>query len=678
MSKLGLNNIDNTIFPIDQVIKKYAKVDTSKYNYLKLENYTTSFVQFDKLRLHLPTSFSFDDNGYIGLHVRIYTYDYTNNNVVDFSSFLYDDTAVGSDKNIILNQEFFYDQQSWGKYLTFDIPSIDAVSKQRTSTTSTNIPSINSINDNLTKANGISETAPIFIEFTFVINREELLGNTYYHMSDIYTKSISKTPEYADLAANIEQATDGDYFWIYGSYGGSNESMDNFINEIYSKGRKVQIEYDVTLYEENILMNTQKYIVTENFTKKQWYRPVLSFTNTTASIDVTMNIIDLVDNSVIDRTSSISLTSEIFKYGKKLISINIDNAWKPKIYNMKNSNVNSYPNVEGMSDISITKVNYPVISDRTYILVGVNPSIDTTYKAMGLAKLRITPFGNTVTFNIASSSDNNATAIPYNLTNITQNSSIVLTFKSDTDILEKKIWQETDVNDYEHGIIVYRIEESDLILLKKIGTSNKKFYLTIKADNTGVKSLLYTGTWDFLDDLKFIDTSSNNSTGTDLGNFKDSIITNTTDTTVVPQTPTTLSSNNTNSNAIVFLNSDANIGSFDIYLQNSNINIYLKKSGGNTNTLTYMYFLLNLSPIVIQDIKDQPEVLEITTIPFSIGLNTTGTNSISVSNIRNRTINFNSIESQRQDDISTQRINSGVISSTLSTPITGIDLNTNI
>jgi len=400
VSKQGENILSNTIFPLDPVIKKYAKIDTNKYNYLKLENYTTSYVLFDKLRIYLPTSYSFIENGYIGLYMRIYTYDYTNKNVVDFSSYLFDDTDAYSTSNLILNQDFLYDNQSWGKYLTYDIPSIDAVSKQRTSTINSNIPTPNSINKNLTASNGISETSPIFIEFSFVVSRQEILGNTYYYMSDIFTSSITKVPEYMDLAANVQQASDGDYFEIFGSYGGSNESMDNFIDEIYSKGRNVNIEYEVSLYEENILMSTQTFTVTENFTKKIWYRPILSFTNTTASIDVTMSIIDLVDNSQIQRFASLSLTKDIFKYGKTLTKINIDGAWKPKIYNLKNTINNPISTNDVISDFNLNNVNYPVLSDRIDIYVGASPSTDSNYKSMGLAQIIINPFGNILRFNI--------------------------------------------------------------------------------------------------------------------------------------------------------------------------------------------------------------------------------------------------------------------------------------
>jgi len=654
MSEGGYNSLSNSVFVIDPVIKKYAKIDTSKYNYLKLQTYSSSFVQYDKLRLHLPTTYSFSDNGYIGMYVRVYTYDYNNKLVMDFSSIIYDDTQVGSDIQLSLNEQFLYDEQSWGKYFSYDIPSIDAVSKQRSSTANSNTPTPNSINFNLTQANGISETSPIFIEFSFIVSREEILGNTYYHMSDIFTKSISKVPEYMDLAANIVKSSDGDYFEIYGSYGGDNESMDEFIDELNSKGRKVKIEYEVTLYEENVLMNTQTYVVTENFTEKLWYRPVLSFTNTTASIDVTMKIIDLVDDSQIDRFSSISLTKDIFKYGKILTRINLDNAWKPKIYNIKGGNNYSDTSTSNIqTNISLTKVNYPVISDRIGILVSSTPSTSYKFKSMGLAEIIINPFGNTIRFEIAKNIDNNGNATPFNLTEVLDNAQLTLSFKSDDEFLEKSVWQETDKNDFENGIVVYRIEQSDLPTLKSISTNNYNFYLTIKSEKTGVRSMLYSGKWVNFDDVTFIETESNETTGVDYGDFADlgftveklRVIEKSANASTLNQNPNSSTLNqNPNSNGLILLDADADVGVFESYLNSLKVNIWLKKPAGNNDCLTYLYYLLNLSPSLLNDIKNQNGVSEVISIPFSLGVNGDNASSTNVNPdiITDRITNYNS------------------------------------
>jgi len=649
MSKTGLNIIEKTAFLIDPIIKKYALVDTTKYNNLKLESYHTSAVQFDRLRIHIPTSYSFVNNGYIGLYMRVYTYDYNNKKVVDLCSYLYDDTLISSSKDFVLNEEFYYDEQSWGKYLTFDIPSVDVVSKQRTSTINTNSPLSNSINSNLSTPNGISETSPIFIEFSYVVSRQDILGSVYYFMSDIFTKSISKVPEYLTLAANIQQASDGDYFEIFGTYGGDNESMDDFVDEVYSKGKKIKLEYEVSLYEENVLMSNQTFTVTENFTKKIWYRPILSFTNTTASIDVTMKVIDLVDNSQFDRLSSISLTKDVFKYGKKVTRIDLSGAWRPKIYNQKQTSIASEsPNFE-RGDISLTSVNYPVISDRVDILVGASPSNDSSFKSMGLAEFIINRYGNVIRFTIASTVDDAGNVTPYNLTKITENSQLYLSFKSDNKSLDKPLWQETDQNDFENGVIIFRIEEQEVPTIKSIGLENKNFNLIVKSNKTGVSSLLYSGKWVDFDDVKFLENSTD-STSAGVSDFADGGISD-------KDLDALLSNNlndsnvatlkNPNSNIMVFIEPDTKVKNFDIYLKGLGVNVYLRKPGGNSECLTYFYFILNVSPAVREDIKIQYGVSEVISLPFCIGADTTGTSTVNLQELQNSLKKFNCVNAER-------------------------------
>ena len=614
MSTQGLNTIDNTLFPIDPIIKKYALVDTGKYNFLKLENYSTSLTKYDKLRLHLPVNYSFYDNNYIGYYLRVYTYNYDNSKQINLSNFFYNETELNSYKLLTLNEEFIYDNIIWGKYITFDIPSIDTVSKQRTNTNDL-IP--NSINANLTRDNGVSPT--------------------------------SKTPDYQDLGVNIREATDGDYFEIFGTYNGQLEEIDNYMSDLIAKGRKPRLEFVVSLFEENILQYSKTFVVTDNFSQILIDRPVIRFSNTTAMIQVTMNIIDSVDNSQSSRIASYGLTSELFKYGKKLSRINLDNAFKPKIYNLKTSNnVNNITTENQIPDINITKVNYPVITDRVKILVSSSQSQNSDYKPMGLAELILNPFDNFIKFLIASDIDGDGNATPMNLSDLLQNSKLNLIFKSDTDFLEKEIFQETDQNDFNHGIIVYKIEEDDITTIKKISTNNKDFYLTIKAINN-TRTMLYSGKFVTFDEVKFVDNGNGGATGFNPQDLADLINSMGGSNNVNPNQLADLlagSSNinnniPTNQNALVFLNLDANVGNFETYLNNIKANIFAKRAGGNSSCGAYIYFILNLTTSIMNDIKNQIGVKEVIGIPFNVGQTASATQGVSADDIKNRVLAFN-------------------------------------
>jgi len=639
-SKIGKNIIDNTIFPIDPILKKYAKVDNDKYSFLKIANYQTNYIHFDTVRLHLPTTYSFVDNNMVGLYLKIYTYDYENKKMVNLSSYLYDDTEVNSSSDLVFNKEFIYSEQQWGKYITFDVPSLYDISKQRT-----DIVTPGTINKNLSSI-GLNPQSPIFFDFSWVISRQNLLGSTYYYLSDLFTKSISNKPEYQTLGVQVEESKDGDYFEIYGTYNQSNESLDDWVDEMSYKGRKIKIEYVISLLEENILTNKQTITVIENFTKKILYRPIITFSNTTALINVEMNVIDLYDNSQIKKIASIGLTKNIFKYGRSLTMININNAYKPKIYNLKqiknDSGISSQNNIP---DITLTKVNFPVIVDRIKILTTATPSnVTTDYKGMGLAEIIINPFGAILKFDIAASKGDSI--IPYDLTKISENSTITLSFKDDTNFLEKDIWQQSDDNDFKLGTIIYKIDEEDISILKTIKKSNSNFYITIKGDKTGIRTLLYSGKFIFFDDVKFID-SSDASSNIEIGDFVDLGLSNS-DINDIIKTQDNVKNIQKNKNIIIFLKHDANIKTFELYLNSISANIHFKKASGNNVSLTYLYFILNVSPIIIEDIKKNQEIEDVIELDFCIGKDTTQ-QPINIDSLKNMVTSFNCLNDQQQN-----------------------------
>lgn len=521
LSTSNYNNINNNLFQLDPVLKKYTQINTTKYNFLQEQDYTSSLVQYDTVRLFLPTTYNFSDFGYIGLYLKIFAYGYYNTNVYELSNIFFDSTNATNSGLTNLAIPFLYDEQEWGKYYEFQIPSIDYISNQRLISNTGNTVWENSINDNLTSmapvtisgvtyGEGLSQTGPIFLDFQYLNSKEVVLGNTYYYASESYRSSFPKAPEYNTLAVRIQESTEGDFFEIYGTYGESNENLDNFVRDVENKGRRIRIEYDVYLYEENLQTNMQTISVSggvnDDFTKKILYRPILTFSNTTAAIKVNMRVIDLGNMSTIERFTSIGLDNNIQKYGKKLISLNVQNLNKIKIYNSKPDEIvlgKDY--FSGNLVTEIIKVNSPQLIEVGKIIVN-SPSSTTEYKGMGLLNLIITPFDNIIQFRLAQTNTSNQLEI-YDLSNILNNSKIILTFKSDTESVDKSIYDEAK-NDYKNGIINFKIVENDLNVLKKIydkGYSN--FYLTIISNK--IKTLLYSGTFSFYEDVTFIENNLN-------------------------------------------------------------------------------------------------------------------------------------------------------------------------
>jgi hypothetical protein len=503
----ALNNIiDYTLFNVDPVLKKYTKVDTSKFNFLKTQDYFTAPIQYDKVNIHFPFNYDFDD--YIGFLMKIYCYDFDTDKLYWFANYYYDKSDTGIQHLMQIEPPFRYGEREWGKYLTFSIPSIDAVSEQRIISGTANRPIADSINENITFDEvGLGVSTPIFIDFSFITSKEFVLNTYYFYLGDTFETSISKTAEYQSLGVVIEESTNWDFFEIYGVYDESNENLDNFIRSLEEKGRKINIDYIVTLYEENIQSGFPiKFNVTENFAQKIEYRPIFKYSNTTAAIDVEMQIIDLVDNSTIIRTTSLGLRENLFKYGKKLSSINIATINKPIIYNYRGENYVSNPNLKATTSYGITKVPYPILINNYKILLNSSRStVDADeYKTMGTLTILLTPFDNVIKFRIARQLKEGSTPEPYDMSEILINSRLTLVFKSDTQMIEKEIFHESDENNIKLGTVLFKVKESDMKSIKQMYENDfDNFYITIVGNDT--RTLLYSGKIKIFEDVKFLD-----------------------------------------------------------------------------------------------------------------------------------------------------------------------------
>lgn len=497
------NDLNHTLFSVDSVIRKYAKVDTDKFNILQLQSYSSPPIEYDKVKIHLPTTFDFGDN--IGFIFSVYTYDYNNENYIYFSDFYYDISDPVISKSINYQTPFVYGEKEWNRNLTINIPSLNDVSNQRqvSSTGTTVIPF--TINANMS-SNGISTTAPIILDFRFITGKETILGTTYYYSGDKYSRSIPKTPEFESLGVVIEESVDWDFFQIYGIYKGSNENMDDFVYAMNVNGRKINIEYTITLYEENVQSGyPTKIKVTDNFSQKLDYRPIFKYSNTTAAIDVQMDILDLGDFSTITRRTSIGLTKNLFKYGKKLSQLTANSVYRPNIYNYKPSSNFSYDTTKNATSYEITKVPYPVLIEKYKVLVNSSNSTNTgdnEFLSNGLLNLLLTPFDNILKFQIYQR-EGEKTPEPYDLNSVTTYGEIMLVFKSDNESIEKSLFYETGDNQLEYGTIVFKILENDILVLKQIVKSGfNNFYIVVKGHKT--KTMIYSGKFNIMEDVKYI------------------------------------------------------------------------------------------------------------------------------------------------------------------------------
>lgn len=636
ISESTKNNQENSLFLVDPVLSKYSNIDTNNFNFLRIQDYFTSPIVNDKLKIYLPSGFDFYGD-YMGFYVNVYTYGYDNNTKYSLSNFYYTKDNIDSIKMFDLPTPFYFDEKFWVRSMDIEFPSIDAISTDRIITGGENLPKPETINENLTYGEGISTNAPIFIDFTFITSTQTVLGVPYYYTGDIHSASLPQTPEFTELGVSVLESTQGDYFEIYGTYLGSNENMDEFAYTQEISGNEIQLEYIISLYEENILTTTQTYQVTDNFTQKILYRPVIQFSNTTASIDVELRIVSLIDGSYISKFGSLGITDNINKYGLRLTQLNLANGVvNSEIFNLKvNNTMTGGSGVDSFVDIM--KVPYPVMIDKYRILTKTtNASLNQTndYVTNGLLEVLITPFDNVIQFQIAQDINSDGDPIPYDLSTFSTNSNLKMVFKSDSEKLEKEPFYEAE-NNYEIGIISYKIQEKDNKLLKRIydkGYDN--FYLVVTAD--GISTQLYSGKFIFYEDVTFVQENqliqTSGTTGT-TETTSDKIILNTENVDAVIKNDTEVDKNiqennpfiadnmkpyeedpktdKNYTNLMVYVRFQTNIDKTDAYFKSENIIPKIKY--GN------VYFLVRIYNTKINDIKSQDFIEEVFEIPISTG-----------------------------------------------------------
>jgi hypothetical protein len=363
-STSGSNNTQgNSLFKLDNISNRFGKIDTSYYTFLQIKNYSTSApIRHDKLRFHLPINWTFGE--YLGFYVRVYAYDTLVQKTYDLSNFYFDMTDVSQSYLLNLtNPPLLFQEKLWGKNLTIDIPALSAISSQRVD----GRPKENSINADLTSGSGFSLTSPIFVDFHFINNIQTVNAVTTYLLSPNVTSTVPQTPEFENLGLKVKHSSNGDFFEIFGTFNDTIAGFKQFIDDSVIQGHRYYVQYNITMYEQNIRGKTTTMVVTDNFNETIEFRPIIKYSTTTAIIDVEMRLIDAVDDTYIIRRASYGmLQDEVARYSLNLIKINLNKANKPKIYNIKGS---IDPSLVGLSNsmgnINIGKKRLPIPPRQT-------------------------------------------------------------------------------------------------------------------------------------------------------------------------------------------------------------------------------------------------------------------------------------------------------------------------
>lgn len=517
------NTEDNQLFLLDGITDYYGIVNTTNYSFLQYKDYPSGFpIRFDTIKIHLPINYTFGE--YLGCYLRVYSLDVENKKEYNFSNFYFDQTdVVMQDMINFTAPPIRFQEKLWGKTLDINVPSTYFVSRQ----TIGNAPKRNTINSNLTNNKGISQTAPIFLDFSFITKKTTINKIVTYYLTSPKKISFAQSPEFENLGVKIEESINGDFFEIYGIFNGSLGEFKTFIDNSRLQGKRYHVEFDITLFEQNIRGKSITISLTTNFNEKVEYRPIIKFTTTTAVIDVEMRLIDSVDESVIYRRASYGmLQDEVSKYSLNLTKINLNKANKPKIYGLRTTTMPALSDVGNGNRIFLEpiKVDRTVLVDK-FNVVAKSDSVNVgknVFYGIGKLKVILQPFDNTILFIIARDINTEQTPGINNIGDLafvkapeyldmSNMGEIKFVIKNETLKFETGLYTSSNSLDLARGQCVFRIPESSMKEIRRIFDSGQNvFYITSKLDSQ--TSVIYSGLFGIFDTQDNIDLLNNEQT----------------------------------------------------------------------------------------------------------------------------------------------------------------------
>lgn len=483
------NGLSNQLFPIDILQNKWGKIDTSTYNFLNLTNYTGGPLRHDTIKLHFPTNWNFGE--YLGVFLKVYCYDFTNQKLVNLSNFYYN--KYESSQDSLLGQiqpPLLYENRLWDKRIYLDIPSVNTVSQQNSS----GLPIHGSVNDVLTESVGLSITTPIFIDFHFILGTQTIGGNLQYILSNPFTVQVPQSPELDELQLRIDESLEGDYFEIYPTYNGDFDDWLVFVDNSRSLGRVYQVEFLITIFEQNIKGKTYRFIQESDFSEKIEYRPIIKTSTTEAVIDVEMRVLDKATDFNLTRKALYGLLpQQTSKYSLSLKKIKVKDVEKPKIYVKKEINLAQIDSVSRRNPSEIeVDVDVPTLVDLTNIHAyspnNLSPKVESTlnnYYPLGVMKILINPFDNIIKFTLALKDSDKL-----NFIDLTNAQNLKLNFRSTQQEFSFLLYEEE--SDLGNGTCAFKVNQSYYQSLKRIYLQKDNlFYIT--SLNKDTKTMLYSG-----------------------------------------------------------------------------------------------------------------------------------------------------------------------------------------
>jgi len=461
-------------------------------------------VFYDTIRLHLRTGYSFKGRNYDGFLFQ--TKVKRNSGVYNyFNSTVYLNHSSFETQNPV---PFILGESSYSKYIEIKVPSlVDMFSEERNMDFKNTFFGVTSLNPS--NPDDIPTSANYEFDFKLISSVINIGGYDYINLVEGKSLTFSQEDEFVDIAVNVEHATDGDYFKIYGTKDGSRAGFENYIvSRISTSSDDITLFYEVQVAEQlglnYISTFNNTFTQTSNYDEAIVFRPVIMNSSISSNFLLTVNlrIYNETDNTQIIKTASLIYTQPK-KYGKKLLKLNLNSRFAPTVvYNtLPNTSINRELN-QFVNSIrpTVGETKYVQVALDTYRIMAGNTSVTTSgsevnditsmdYKNEGEGTILLSKVSdNYIKFKIAQPSGDSMKSI--SLVNVDD---LVLIIKSGN--IEQRVSHDPSFPgvDLGGGEVFFKVPKSVAVRFDQSDTNLNadRFYINIK--NGSTESLLYYG-----------------------------------------------------------------------------------------------------------------------------------------------------------------------------------------
>ena len=497
-----VNNIDETRYALLDNALTYLQSPgwngTTAPN-LVPESIASNKVNYDTIRLHLRTGFSFSAEGYEGFIFQVKAKRNSGiYNVLTSLAYLnYSNYEVQNPVPFVLSGTAF------SKFIEIKVPSLNDMYDPQI-----NLDFEEAFFGPQGSQAALNPSANYEVIFKLIDKITEISGIKYVDTSHEKEATLAQEDEYQDIAVVIEEANDGDYFNLYGVKDGSNSVFGQYVlNRLKTTHDDITVFYDVEVMEQIGLSYattfTGSYVQTQNFDQSIAFRPIIKNANIAASfiINVNLRIYNETDNTQILKQASL-LYKKPSKYGKRMLNLNIGNNIVNKVYNTISSTTanNTLENFVNSIRPNIAETKYvPVAIDTVNVMAGNAQAVLNGTNITLTSKMLYQPEGegvmtlskvsdNFIKFKIVQNDGTNMKEI-----SLVNADSVDLLIKSGN--IEQTISADVTFPDIDmgKGEVLFKITKAVAVRFDQPDTNleSDKFYINLT--NGGTSSLLYYG-----------------------------------------------------------------------------------------------------------------------------------------------------------------------------------------